>query len=121
MKPGRELDALVAEKVWPECSVAMAAIGENDEDVLSVWKLNGERNWLPLPHYSTSIADAWLVVEKFPDALGYFAIDHTHGSGKVGIWLNPQDFGEFPPDVMGETAPHAICLAALKAVGVEEP
>jgi len=70
------------------------------------------------PHYSTSIADAWLVVEKLYDTPGPngdhygFALE-AHSGSAVAVFA----LGE-PWEGRGEapTAPEAICLAALEAV-----
>lgn len=63
-----------------------------------------------LPNYSTSIADAWSVVEKMP------AIMLTkYTTGKYNCGVSGDKFYEAEAD----TASMAICLAALKAWGVE--
>ena len=91
MKPGRDLDALIAEKV-----------------------MGSENN---CPHYSTDITAAWEVVEKFHKIDvshtfdGWFcSIDTSDEYGQNGTWSHAQ----------GQSAPHAICLAALNVVGEEE-
>ena len=122
MNAGRELDALVAEKV----------MGLNFPDNY----LEAEKRWVNLdptpadciimmnviPHYSTQIADAWRVVEKL---LPHFRLEyydaeavegHTDYTDTTGwhcdFWL---DSGHGCAEA-GATAPLAICLAALKAV-----
>ena len=109
MKPGRELDALVAEKVMgcrvQKTTLGLCELGTGEERVYRDARI---------PHYSTDIASVWGVVEKFaPEAMvlnryptGNFAVRFDHN----GHWWS---------DVC-DTAPHAICLAALKAVGVTE-
>lgn len=103
MKAGRELDALVAEKVmgWNcelrECHTRKVLHSEYGGP----------------PHYSTDIADAWLVVEK---------IDQQVTVTKCADgWLVTIDdyFCHGGVEIMAGTAPLAICLAALKAVGVD--
>jgi hypothetical protein len=94
MKPGCELDALVAEKVMGWCT-------------------DTDRGGFLLD-FSTSIADAWVVVEKL--ASTYLFCLENSGS----FWV--ADFGRSADrraQCTAETAPHAICLAALKAVGYE--
>jgi hypothetical protein len=105
MTPGPKLDALVAEKV-------MGLV------------IPSRPGWGPKP-YSTDIAAAWEVVEKF----GHFHIQTVFGDGSV------DSFGEMirvrltteatlqgrTMESIAETAPHAICLAALKAVGYTLP
>lgn len=68
-----------------------------------------------LPHYSTSIADVWLVVDAFDEV-------DLH-KGPHG-WLCRLERGddnavEHGEAVRAATAPLALCLAALAAVGVE--
>jgi hypothetical protein len=115
VKPGRELDALVAEKVMglnPKLFNVLASYYEVATE--------GPR----LPAYSTDIAAAWLVVEKM----------HQHPKWVLQLAAPQQDYvnekwraifarkhwetiGPYGWDAFGESAPHAICLAALKAVG----
>jgi hypothetical protein len=112
MKAGRELDALVAEKVM---GYRQAEDGS--------WFLPGISTgfglW-ELPEYSTSIADAWLVVEKLKLFKGFCLRQRNDGmwdSVRYGKWADGFD----DQIVVGKTtAPHAICLAALKAVGYNE-
>ncbi len=108
MNPGRELDALIAEKVFG----------------LSIWncpnlgpliRRNGgvDDLWYEyLKEYSTSIEAAWEVYEKVLREywLGYYI--------RPCVW-DRSTFPDGTPDnvVEGESIPHAICLAALKAVG----
>lgn len=97
MKPGRELDALIAEKVMG------LATAEEDSD----------ENWVPVgvPGYSTDIAAAWEVVGKlWEDQESVFELTRPVGSG-----FNCR-FRQGAIKEWGETAPHAICLAALKSV-----
>lgn len=117
MKPGRELDALVAEKVM--------GFRVKREDVAGLalyaivrWPpVPGE--WLArdLPPYSTDIAAAWEVVEKMSVKNGVEIWRHQAGCWvmEIEIGYNAND----PIEGHGESAPHAICLAALKAKGVD--
>lgn len=130
MKPGRELDALVAEKVmgWTNCNPVATwdrwAYGDPGDDWTDV-----ENEWcrgygvspynkyfmIPFPRYSVNIADAWAVVEKMSVQQGFAMADRGLPGTDVA-WQ--ADFALSGP-IMGESAPHAICLAALKAVGVD--
>jgi hypothetical protein len=106
MKAGRELDALIAEKV----------MGTNVFDfkgLPSYWDANIRRD---IPHYSTNIADAWLVVEKLVKQCYQFGLANE-SDGKYFCSLFFDGAGTF--EESAETAPLAICLAALKACGVE--
>jgi hypothetical protein len=95
-----------------------------------------------LPYFSTSIADAWLVVEKVlatNDGCPYPAIGphhygvrierRTEGQNRCEEWHMqfPEVTAAPPHEEMNEgvsasadSLPLAICLAALKAVGVSE-
>lgn len=98
MKAGRELDALVAEKVF----------GYVFADAF-------------LAHYSTDIADAWQLIERHPH---YVYVIRSNEDKYTGKWKEhmtwrcrfyaPEKF-----EIEADTAPLAICLAALKALGVE--
>lgn len=115
MKPGRELDALVAEKVmgWKYSQHAMTwyppglhpAQNMLDHDILA---------------FSTDIAAAWTVVEKLrnfkhpQDPDSNFTIFQWWDGGYAAGWT----WHEVEYDmVYGDTAPHVICLAALRVVG----
>lgn len=127
MTQGRELDALIAEKVMglgPQC------LCPEEPDVADVhieldgtW-FNGHpacRRPIPRP-YSIGISAAWDVVEKIKDLKieGVFLVEYTpHNKSKQWAcgWDNYGDLnGSF-----GMTAPHAICMAALKVVGYIAP
>ena len=120
MKAGRELDALIAEKVM--------GFPYRYSRWKGIYVTAGK-----VPHYSTQIADAWLVVMHFKDKQYGVALEGEDGRDwsrwDFRIW-NPFD----DPDVADEmahgwdesrdlnervaSAPLAICLAALKAVEV---
>jgi len=133
MKPGRELDALVAEKVmgcrvtwlvykgtgekYPHCGCTDYNGGPHSNDPGGVWDNE-------LAYYSTDISAAWEVVEKFDYwRLETNADDEDGGTHHFDIWA---DNGLFcTADIRDEcgiktvSAPHAICLVALKAKGAE--
>lgn len=116
MKAGRELDALIAEKVMGLGQYQGKWL-EPPRDPLS--PVMG--TLIDLPHYSTNIAAAWQVVEKLIESKKIMKIQ----AGHMGVWIsisiptNTLNYIKTPPEIYSETAPHAICLAALKAVGVE--
>lgn len=120
LEAGPELDALIAEKVmgcsvtsiefegrvWFRCSCAGAPHGQVDSD--------GEKT-VALQAYSTDIAAAWSVLEKFP----WFRIDNRgdyEGNEAFMVELT-DDVKNLAGKMWGPTAPLAICRAALKAVG----
>jgi len=66
-----------------------------------------------IPHYSTDIAAAWLVVEKMNNPR--VAIESSENE-KYGKWFVM--FGDdLENGAFADTAPLAICLAALRTVG----
>lgn len=129
LPPGPGLDALVAERVmgWERL--------EGQELLDRLWPDNypsqnkhQERVWVrrgtdevmackecgTIPSYSTEIAAAWEVVEavKFYNMAIKWDAD--------GAWLSgiPNPFWGVPVhEGRGDSVPHAICLAALAAVG----
>lgn len=132
---GRELDALVAEKVMGSPTVAAntrrvlelrAILATKEQDVLQAEHLelalydspNGYTRGTRVTArpYSTDIAAAWEVLMKLDVS---FSVDYDQG--EMFPWIVsierivPMD--EEHRAAEAETAPLAICLAALKAVG----
>lgn len=140
MNPGRELDALVAEKVFG-CKVEKreghktgpvrtGTIGEligrteytcncptmdyvNDFGAFDPKFPHSDNAGLfsSIKHYSSEIAAAWEIVERMRERHHWTRIE-LNNFGK-GTWLVNFEIGGA---TSGESAPHAICLAALKAV-----
>lgn len=118
MTPGLELDALVAEKVmgWGRPRPEWVASTPDSPWVNPKDGLGYRPSEIAL--YSTDIAAAWEVVEKWKDGVQIFKAG-DHYTCALTVKRVPNHF-----QVISEsapTAPHAICLAALKAVGVEVP
>ncbi len=130
MNPGRELDALVAEKVmemeyreWkPYCApagwYAKTAPPCNDRNDKGE-AIDHPSYQYDLPLYSTDIAAAWAVVEKLRKSHGIAIAVYEDGSTRVE--LSQDRLSHHPNNIFegATTAPHAICLAALKACGVD--
>lgn len=118
MQPGRELDALV----W------LILNGRPASDLLTCRYVDGDvqphagyGHISPAP-YSTNILAAWMVVEWLAER-GIVSVSSGHRSSFDCDFYQPSPDGrpEFlPAHVNGTTAPHAICLAVLEAVGVKE-
>lgn len=111
MKPGREMDRLIAEKIMNLPHIRTADYLIYDTDIFK-----------PVPFYSTRIEDAWELVEKFvisvavpgsPDSSGCSFSHYT-----AIAWAPTDKASHYHIYEWGDTAPHAICLAALKAHGV---
>lgn len=132
MEAGREIDELVAIEVmgWAKRTAEL-----NDEQAAIVppgWTDLSAKRWLGrylnqlVPAYSTSIADAWLVVEHMRLKRRYLYLNDTMGQYRCVFYtvedtLNPRFFDAptEPPWVFAATAPLAISRAAVAAVGVE--
>ncbi len=109
-KPGKELDALIAEKVMG-LAVEKFMINPPKPTGWVKLKLDTNSKSFELPKYSTDISAAWEVVEKFVP----LSLDHTDGNWRCGIAKEGEVY-----HAGAESAPHAICIAALKAVGYED-
>ena len=125
MKAGREMDALIAEKVfdyermteqhWSEAMGYKNDGSHNERIIVSCKtrdsiKLLNHRYASFAPNYSTSIAAAWDVLEKLSLMGIYMRISNVNGVGRFRVATEDRmtDFHT--------SAPHAICEAALKAV-----
>lgn len=129
MKADRPIDAMIAEhvmnteKYW---SIRWGGSGYGDfptydEAVIHALKLFGDRRAMIIPywdepHYSTDISAAWQVVEKLIADHWEPAIDFEKQRGQ---WCAEFSDGTIIMRSFADTATLAICLAALKAVGVE--
>jgi len=125
LEPGSELDALVAEKVMGESrpthppndwqiKTQADSAGGNWFAGTTGYQNGDEPIWIPCP-FSRSIASAWKIIEH--DVL--LETLHLRHSGQQGEW--EASFCAFPGTIgHGQTAPHAICLAALRAIGVSK-
>jgi hypothetical protein len=112
LQAGRELDALIAEKVMGiKCG---ACLQDGQLEPITM-------DWREIPHYSTDIAAAWEVVEK-----AYLVIRPSLLHGSNLQWIAGQLKGVRASGLIeiiketyteAETAPLAICKAALRAIG----
>lgn len=120
MKPGRELDALIAEKVMGLANIEQGANAFGKPTVTSqlrdgfVVGIKGA-----IPHYSTDIAAAWEVLENIIRKGPFrekFALEWMpHPNLEQSYWAVFSTINSCI--ATSKTAPHAICLAALKAGG----
>src|SRR5690606_4737413 len=121
MEAGRDLDALVAEKV-------LGLRVYRDSGNVFLGSPDSHPDTWGLPPYSTDIAAAWQVIEYFRQEGKSWLIEthHTYGGteNELGYFISNHDC-EFRPlngwtwedDFIETTAPAlplAICLAALK-------
>jgi len=140
MTAGQELDELIAEKVMGWKKIDRKAIGWADGPL--VWdtgESSEQENSSPTRQWfnpSTSIADAWRVVEKIiargregtlchpglrdpvvkvgMSEADIFCEIFESSTGYVGVPVFRESIV-----IYSSSAPHAVCIAALKAVGVE--
>lgn len=119
MASEREIDALIHEHVFGKKAVFYKGPKpcwdgwcDGDPDIEeNCGQFYDQRIKNKLPRYSTNIADAWQVVEKMKSRLPTIDFD--------GLEWNVSMFGDGGPEASHESAPMAICLAALKSKGVE--
>ncbi len=132
MKPSRELDALIAERVMGHVVSKDLAwqVTYNQADALVETTVDHTLRRALQP-YSTDISAAWSVVEKLKAIMKPydFHIEITSCSEhpeewQVGVeWFTEDEeytkvrHGMFYS--LSDSAAHSICLAALKVVGVE--
>lgn len=122
---GFKLDALIDERVfghsigwrnsfsWRTDIIDEIKGNSRGYDLISESRIAGA--WIP--HYSTSIADAWLVVERLCDDGWTFELTNSEQPA-AGFWLLGGIRGRWALRYSNaDTAPLALCLAALKAVG----
>lgn len=107
MKPGRELDALVAKHIMGEDYRAFANCN-------SRVKARDDGTFLGrIPSYSTDIAAAWEVVERLKGQSVVIDFGEDTGAWEVSFIQQGERYTVSCASVM-----HAICLAALKALNV---
>lgn len=116
-KAGRELDALVAERV-----MGLTLNGSPYSDGSVWWRKGSAGTWEPteLPPYSGDIAATWLVVEKMRAHPHYvdFGISDGHNENSCdgdGPWYAHFCLGNGNESASASTPPLAICAAALRA------
>ena len=131
MSPGHELDRFIAEKVMGmtvyhydkdrEDNCYFMLMDHTFDSVVLNIRGAAERKteaeaWADVPKYSESIAHAWVVVERMA----------SKGRTLDALWQGKQSpwfvrFSECWVASAGDTAPHAICLAACNAIGAAIP
>jgi len=110
MQAGRELDALVAERLGFTIK-EIAGIDAGGKTVRLQRISLGNRGHKVIPYYSTSIAAAWELVEEGRKRVS-LEVEFSLFANEDGTW--DAEFG-MNEAVSAPTAPLAICLAFLKA------
>ena len=118
MQAGRELDALVAEKVMGWIDVKKQSIANAfGQHVLDDYVGQpGIGATLPVlvPRYSTMIQEAWKVADRLRGETQFVAVISGKGPQGVQPWIcKVNREGSFLEE-RADTAALAICLAALK-------
>ena len=115
MRAGRELDRVIAERVLGH------VVTQQKREVFEAT----EKGTRPLANYTTDIEAAWEVAEKLSITLipvkenAWFTL-----VGRGERWSSPADFLQFLGEgkflnagaAVNDTAPMAICAAAIKAI-----
>jgi hypothetical protein len=113
------MDRLVAETVMG-CEVMAGVMCAGN--ILNPETEAMQPHFVEIPRYSIEIGEAWAVVERF---LPHFRIECHEGSD----YVDPEDRGKWHTDiwyvgghacVTADTAPLAICRAALKVAMAEK-
>jgi hypothetical protein len=134
----REIDALVAERVlgFRREGRILYSTDKAFRNVFGyVVDLTSEdtRTWNScnypdiLPHYSTRIEDAWDVLDKLHSRGFGWCIEQAPSMTEATCWLVSESVGpgihavekHAKASVTAASSPMAICLAALRACGVE--
>ena len=114
MQAGRDLDAEVAVKVmgW---MLVHKPIGDGPRTDAAISPTT--QCMMSIPHYSTDIEAAWAVVEKLL-ADEYLVNVKAYHADHFPMWeVCILDHHGMEQKTQADTAPLAICLAALKAIG----
>jgi hypothetical protein len=127
MPAGREMDVLIAEKVMKYKPGTFGV----DAPVKSQ---HGDWIVRPVPFYSTDIAAAWEVVNKIhtmvdghsgllDDDQNYLTLVGGDWAATFGVVFDDDEWydhlGEWPLAAKAETAPLAICRAALLVIATD--
>lgn len=134
LDPGRELDALIAEKVmdWKEVrfigqsfSLKPDNLEGRPPDYEKYEQAVIRKCLVPIPNYSTDIAAAWLIIEEFKKREAAYCIEQHPCAEEPTVWIltdKNMPEGMVATDhqehisATAATVPLAICLAALKAI-----
>lgn len=130
LKPGRELDAIIAEKVMGLDVVKNSLCHPLEKEQYFnylVFEAGADSGGTACPEYSTDIGDAWKIVEKLDLFSRYYLTRTPEGTfagqnGNYKIMTYESDdmgsIGEMSLFTYAEapTVPMVICLAALKSI-----
>ncbi len=110
----RKIDKLVAEKImgWNRMP-----LGSWSHQANRIWSVNENQ----IPHYSTDIRQAWNVVNALTSTTKQWAELRQYSTGCT-VTFSIEGDGENDRESIADEieAPLAICIAALKSVGVTD-
>ncbi|MSQ15225.1 MAG: hypothetical protein EXR50_05120 [Dehalococcoidia bacterium] len=111
----REIDALIHEKVFRLC----AHLWLQHLSPMQCFKCGqSETQYTKTPYYSTDITAAWQVVEQMDSCvISQDGARHVGNPDPKKGWRVNHTRNERTYSAFGETAPMAVCLAALQAIG----
>jgi hypothetical protein len=116
----REIDALIAEHVTGLHRTEWMTLGPEDEEAMELiwWDLSEPPglNMTQVPKYSTDISAAWEIVEQLAEEGIYTLVDQIKSTCHV-VMSDIDD--TIRGENVAETAPMAICLAALEVKEVK--
>lgn len=116
MEAGRELDALIAEKVFG-FTIITKSNGERYPVNPLTTKDDPPDEWGHVKQYSTDIAAAWEIVSKFKALAVKVGEKHPYCNEPwISFTQNIEDGDYDFNTAFFNVSPHAICLAALKAI-----
>lgn len=123
MNPGRKLDALVGEHVMGLQKYQNDNEGYSRDTFVYAHNDIHPETGKPIfvvdcPAYSTEIEAAWEVVEEL-NANGWNVCIASRTDGKHACFIT-KEFADNGSAPYHESVPHAICLAALHALGFSE-
>lgn len=122
MQAGREMDALIAEKIFGlKVEWEIEYLGEQIPSSKQLADKYDENGILPL--YSTDIAAAWEVVEGVREKFNLLMNVHPYSlvAANGGYRVSVNDLHIELDYTTADTAPLAICRAALKALSPALP
>ena len=117
MNVGKELDSIVAEKLmgytWHELDTGQKVLALSQAEAESIGV--GESVYALVPDYSESLEAAWDVAEKLTMD-GFWCLSvNTMNTAEIKL-NNGRKFTDSLVYAVGDSVPHAICLAVLKVV-----
>jgi hypothetical protein len=119
---GRELDALVAEKVMGWVAVRKQSIanamGQHVMDDYVGQPTPAAAQPVLVPRYSTMIQEAWKVADELRGRSQFVAVISGLGPQGVQPWICKINRDGGFIEERADSAPLAICLASLKSVGI---